>query len=276
MHKVEQLRQMLKQHPLGLLFDIDGTLSAIAPTPREAYLHPEVPSLLEQLKQQAHIAIVTGRSVKSGAALVNVDGIIYAGSHGLEWCDGLPGQHAVQLAPEALPYVEAGKHLLKLAEQEFSGMQGVLIEHKRVGGGIHYRLCTDPEQARQRILELLEEPVRQSAMRLSEGKRIVEIRPPVAIDKGEVVRRFVERLGIRGAMFAGDDRTDMDAMRELKQLRAEGVTTLAVVVRHLDTQPELLELADIVVEGVEGMVALLREIVRGNASASPKQSSSER
>jgi trehalose 6-phosphate phosphatase len=68
----------------------------------------------------------------------------------------------------------------------------------------------------------------------------------------------------------------MDAMRELKQLRAEGVTTLAVVVRHLDTQPELLELADIVVEGVEGMVALLREIVRGNASASPKQSSSER
>src|SRR5436305_2869917 len=97
------LRSILAQRPLGLVFDIDGTLSPIAPTPAEAHLYPGVASLLEQARRYAHVAIITGRAVEDGAAMVNVEGLTYIGTHGLEWCDGLPSSHPVQLLPEALP-----------------------------------------------------------------------------------------------------------------------------------------------------------------------------
>ena len=85
------LQTVLAQRPLGLAFDIDGTLSPIAPTSDEAQLYPGVASLLERAREHAHIAIMTGRSIDNGAAMVNVEGLTYIGTHGLEWSDGLPG-----------------------------------------------------------------------------------------------------------------------------------------------------------------------------------------
>ncbi len=79
------IQTVLSRRPLGLVFDIDGTLSPIAPTPGEAQLYPGVASLLEQARERAHVAIMTGRALDDGAAMVNVDDITYIGSHGLEW-----------------------------------------------------------------------------------------------------------------------------------------------------------------------------------------------
>src|ERR1700730_13176909 len=107
------LRDVLAQRPLGLVLDIDGTLSPLAPTPDEARLYPGVATLLEEAQRQpgVHIAIVTGRALENGAAMVNVDGLIYVGTHGLEWCEGLPSLHAdtIEIEPEALSYIEPGK-----------------------------------------------------------------------------------------------------------------------------------------------------------------------
>ncbi len=100
------IQTVLSQRPLGLAFDIDGTLSPIAPTPDEAQLYPGVASLLEQAREHAHVAIMTGRALDDGAAMVNVDDITYIGSHGLEWSDGLPASHPVRVAPEAFAYLE--------------------------------------------------------------------------------------------------------------------------------------------------------------------------
>jgi trehalose 6-phosphate phosphatase len=255
------LQHILKERPLGLAFDIDGTLSPIAPTPDEARLHPEARPLLEQAGRYARVAIITGRSVESGAAMVNVEGLTYIGSHGMEWCDGLPASHPVQIAPEALAYMQTGKDLLDLVERPLCDVPGILVERKRVGGAIHYRLSPDPQEAETRIRALLEEPARRAGMCLSAGKFVIEIRPPVEANKGQALRRFAERLRLRGVVFAGDDRTDLDAVRELVRMRAEGTTTLAIAVQHADTPPALLEEADSVVQGVDGAVMLLREIV---------------
>src|SRR5947209_19008543 len=84
------LFKVLQQRPLGLVFDIDGTLSPIVPTPDEAQLYPGIAQSLEQLKSRAHVAIMTGRAVADGARIVNAEGLTYIGTHGLEWCDGLP------------------------------------------------------------------------------------------------------------------------------------------------------------------------------------------
>ncbi len=100
------IQTVLSQRPLGLVFDIDGTLSPIAPTPDEAQLYPGVASLLEQAREHAHVAIMTGRALDDGAAMVNVDDITYIGSHGLEWSDGLPASHPVRVAPEAFAYLD--------------------------------------------------------------------------------------------------------------------------------------------------------------------------
>ncbi len=260
-HPPYTLQTVLSQRPLGLVFDIDGTLSPIAPTSASARLYPGVTSLLEQAREHAHVAIMTGRAIDDGAAMVNVEGLTYIGTHGLEWSDGLPSTHPVEVVPEALASIEPGKYLLDLVEQQLPNLPGVVVQRKRFGGSIHYRLATDPQATRQRILAILEQPARTVNMQLSEGKRIVEIRVPIAVDKGQALRRFTRRFDLRGVIFAGDDRTDLDAIREIARLRSDGLSALSIVVQHPDTLPELLEHADIVVQEVEGMVALLQEMV---------------
>lgn len=258
---VIDLQTVLKQQPLGLVFDIDGTLSPLAATPEEARLYPGVASLLEKAGERAHVAIMTGRAIENGAAMVNVDGLTYIGTHGLEWSAGLPGRHPVVVVPEALAYIESGRHLLDLAEEQLADLPGVIVQRKKFGGSIHYRLAPDPASARQRIWSTLEEPARNKHMKLRDGKFIVELLVPLALNKGHALRQFAQRLDLQGVLFAGDDRTDLDAVLEIARLRQEGRVALAVVVQHPDTLPALLEHADIVVQEVEGMVELLQEIV---------------
>ncbi len=258
----QTLEEVLAQRPLGLAFDIDGTLSPIAPTPEQARLYPGVIDLLQQARAYAHVAILTGRGIEDGAGKVNLDGLTYIGTHGLSWSDGLPWSHAVHTAPGALDYRTSGTYLLDLVAERLADFPGVIVQRKQVGGSIHYRLAPDHEQTRQKILALLEEPARRVNMRLSEGKQIIEIRPPLAIDKGLALRQFAQRHELRGLIFAGDDLTDLDAILEIAELRQQGLATLAIVVRHPDTLPELLRHADMVVEQVPGMVALLRHMVK--------------
>lgn len=244
-----------------MALDIDGTLSPIAPTPDEAGIYPGVLSLLERAKKHAQIAILTGRSIDDGAGMLNIDGLTYIGTHGMEWSEGLPWLHPVEIIPEALNYYEPGKYLLDLVEQHLSKLPGVIVQRKRIGGTIHYRLSPDPTEARQKLLSLLRRPAQQVNMQLSEGKFALEIRVPLPIHKGRAVRQIVERYGLNAIVFAGDDRTDLDAIIEITRMRKEGISALSVVVQHHDTLPELLAQTDIVVQEVPGMVELLREMV---------------
>jgi trehalose 6-phosphate phosphatase len=256
------LHSVLQQRPLGLVFDIDGTLSPIAPTPDEAQLYPGVAQNLEQARTQAHVAIMTGRAVVDGARIVNVEGLTYIGTHGLEWCDGLPTAHPVQPINAAQPYVEPGKQLLDLVERYKAELPGVIVQRKSVGGSIHYRLAPDEEQTRQRILALLQEPAQQTHMRLRGGKKVIEILPPLDINKGQALHTFVQRFALQGVVFAGDDLTDLDAILEVERLRQSGLQAYSIAVRYADTIPALLEHANNIVDGVAGMAARLQEMVK--------------
>ncbi len=255
------LTTALCQRPLGLVFDIDGTLSPIVPRPDDARLYPGVAELLIQLRQSAHVAIMTGRALADGARLVNVDDLTYIGTHGLEWSDGLPATHPIHLLPQAQAYVEQGTYLLDLVEQQLADIAGLIVQRKQVGGSIHYRNVAEPELARQRIQALLEKPAQRLHMRLGEGKFVVEVLTPLAVNKGVAMRRYAQQIEAHGLLFAGDDRTDLDAVLELAQLRQQGLKTCSVVVKHPDTLSTLLEHADIVVDEVAGMAHLLTEIV---------------
>lgn len=257
----KELQTTLTRHPLGLAFDIDGTLSPTAPIPSEAKLYPGVRSLLRQAKRKAHVAIITGRAIYDGANMINVEGLTYIGTHGLEWCEGLPQLHSVEVMPAANESIQAGKYLLNLVKKELEGLDGLFVERKRFGGSLHYRRCSNYQEARRLILSCLEEPARQMNMQLVEGKQVVEVRPHVIANKGRAIRRLVGHFALQSILFAGDDSTDLDALLEINRLRQEGLTGFAIVVKHPDTSPVLLQHADIIVEGVEKMVELLHEIV---------------
>lgn len=255
------IQNVLKQQPLGLLFDIDGTLSKLAPTPEEAHLYPGVAELLKQAMQVAQVGIVTGRGITDGARMVDLEGLTYVGTHGLEWSEGLPTTHEVKLVPEAIAYIEPGKYLLDLVEERLAEFPGVIVQRKKVGGTVHYRLARDPEETRVRLLTFLQEPAARVGMKIAEAKRAVEVLAPLTINKGYALRRYVEEKGLRGVVFAGDDRTDLYAVRAIKQLQKENFAGHAIVVEQQDTLPELLAEADSIVQGVEGMVKKLAEIV---------------
>ena len=257
----QNLETVLAQRPLGLAFDFDGTLSPIASTPEGARLYPGVTDLLQRAQKHARIAILTGREIEDGARKINLDGLTYIGEHGLAWSDGLPWQHPIHIAPGASEYISPGTYLLDLVAARQAELPGIIVQRKRVGGSIHYRLAPDHEQARLKLLDLLAEPAQRVHMQVSEGKRIVEVRPPLAINKGMGLREFALRNELRGLIFAGDDLTDLDAILEIPKLCKAGLVALAIAARHPDTPPELLQHADIVVDGVPGMVALLHDIV---------------
>jgi trehalose 6-phosphate phosphatase len=255
------LATILAQSHRGLAFDIDGTLSPMAPTPDEAKIYPGVLPLLERAKKYAHVAILTGRSIDDGASMLNLDGLTYIGTHGLEWSEGLPWLHPVEIMPEALNFYEPGKYLLDLVEQHLSELRGVIVQRKRIGGTIHYRLAPNPVETRQKLLSLLVQSAQKVNMSLSEGKLAIEIRVPLGIHKGLALRKFVQYYSLNAVVFAGDDRTDLDAVTEVTTMRKEGIAALSVVVQHDDTLPGLLAQADMIVQEVPGMVALLREMV---------------
>jgi trehalose 6-phosphate phosphatase len=258
---VSTMQSVLSQRPVGLALDFDGTLSPIVPTAQGAQLYPGARELLERARRYARVAIMTGRAIDDGAKKINVEGLTYIGTHGLEWSEGLPWTHPVETDEAALAYAAPGKYLLDLVAQHADELPGVYIQRKHIGGTLHYRLASDPEETRQKLLAILTEPARRVNMSISEGKRMVEVRVPLAIDKGQALLRFARRYDLHGVLFAGDDLTDLDAVLAVPRLRAEGIAALSVVVQHPDTLPELLRVADIVVPGVPGMVALLAEAV---------------
>jgi len=255
----EKLAAALAARPRGLFFDIDGTLSAIAPTPESATLLPGVAELLEQLRTRFDVvALVSGRAADDARRMVGLPGMLYIGNHGLERIEG--DAATVQVLPEAEPYVEAVNTTLDDLDATLAArFPGVHIERKGVTGSIHVRNAPDPDAAEESIARSLTTIAVPRGLLVTRGRRIVEVRPPVAVDKGVAVAGVIRERGLRGALYLGDDRTDLDAFRALRQLADEGVCqTVAVAVLSPEAPPELAAAADITLPDISFVPGLLR------------------
>ena len=243
----------LRARPAGLLTDVDGVISRIAPTPDEARVAPEASAALERLAQKVQVvAAISGRAAPNILGMVGVPAMTYVGNHGLEEVV----DEQVRLVPEAQPYEGKVPALLADAGRQLA-LEGVLVEDKGITGSVHYRRSTDPEGSRRAILAVLEPLVERAGLTIHEGRMVIEIRPPVKLGKGAAARRLVERHGLRGCVFLGDDVTDLDAFRALRELAGEGVRTACVGVVSAEAPPGILEESDLTVEGVDGVVELL-------------------
>ena len=261
-----RVRAALSAHPRGLLTDVDGTISPIAPTPEAATLLPGVRDLLEQARASFDVvAAVSGRSAQDAARLVAMPDIIYIGNHGLERL--MPTSSGIQqltIVAEAEPYTAAIAAVLDQVERELGPrFPGLLVERKGVTGSIHLRRAENPAVAEEAVMRELAANPEAHRLRVTRGKMVVEVRPPVAVDKGVAIAALIEEYGLRGALYLGDDRTDIDAFRALRRLTQAGVCAgVAIAVLHPDSPPELAPEADIALDSIERVPDFLRWLLQ--------------
>lgn len=238
----------------ALLADFDGTLAPIVARPEDAVAHPEVASLLGALVGAfGRIGIVSGRPVEFLSHNVPVDGLVYAGLYGLEVCER--GERRVD--PRVAPYVPA---VAAAADEADARLPGVLVERKAgVSVTLHWRTC--PERAAEIRAVGADLASRFGLEAPQRGRMSIELRPPVPVDKGSAVAALVD--GYATAAFAGDDAGDLPAFAALAAAAAAGRVrrALRIGVLSAEAPPELPAAVDVVVDGPEGFVALLRGLV---------------
>lgn len=227
MDRIDVLRSARETAGVLLLgLDFDGTLAPIVPRPEDAALLPAARAALDLLARRGdtHIALVSGRSLVDLRSRVVLDGIYYAGNHGLE-IDG-PDVHRIH--DDARAARSALAQLAHDLERALASVRGVIVEDKMLTLSVHFRLVDDEAQV-EHVREQVHACARAySGLRLTDGRKVVEIRPDVDWNKGRAFAflrdTLEERLGRGPAVFIGDDRTDEDAFREL------GTTDCSVIV----------------------------------------------
>jgi len=206
-----------------LLLDYDGTLTPIVERPELALLPPDVARTLRTLSRRLKVVIMSGRSLRDLRKLVGEKGVYYGGNHGLE----IRGPGISFVLPEATRLRPLLRRVSRELRKRTKGVKGALVEDKGLSLSLHYRLV-DPEREGEvrRILEEVLEPHRDR-LRITEGKKVLEVRPNLRWDKGRASLLLLRLLDPERKLlpvYLGDDRTDEDAFRVLNP--RGGVTVL--------------------------------------------------
>ncbi|MBV8180587.1 MAG: trehalose-phosphatase [Mycobacterium sp.] len=216
------------RHP-AVFFDFDGTLSDIVQNPGGARLVEGAAEALTSLTAQCPVAILSGRDLADVRQRIGLPGIWYAGSHGFELTGPDGAHHENAEAAASIPVL--GQVAAELADQ-LGHIPGVVVEHKRFGVAVHYR-----NAERDRVGEVtaaVRRAGQRTALRVTTGREVIELRPNVDWDKGKTLRwvldhiRDDEQRGPLSPIYLGDDITDEDAF---DAVRDDGI---AIVVRHYD------------------------------------------
>lgn len=209
-----------------LLLDYDGTLTPIVSRPEEALMSPQVGDKLSKLAEKTvySVGIVSGRPMSELKDMVKLDGIYYAGNHGLE-IEG-PGLSFISQP------AQAARSLMKKLAGEMSAalrdIEGVIIEDKGLSLSVHYRLVADGEE--NRVAEIFRRMTRpllaEGRIKVTSGKKVYEVRPPIDWHKGKaaesIIKQIKSTLDISRllSVYLGDDTTDEDAFKVIQ--RPEG------------------------------------------------------
>lgn len=236
--RVDALARIAAEPAKAALFlDIDGVLAPIVERPEDARVPAATRKELERLGgRYALVACVTGRPSEVAREIVGVDGLTYVGEHGLE------------LAPEARKWAEPIRGFA-------IEVPWVDVEVKPLSVAFHYRTASDAGQARKE-LEAVAAGARDLGFRTRWGRMVLEVLPPVDASKGTAVRHLLETSGLRRALYAGDDTTDLDGFTALDGL----VAAVRVAVVSEEGPTALGERADVVVDSPEAFRELLGQL----------------
>jgi trehalose-phosphatase len=197
-----------------LFLDYDGTLSPIVSDPAAARLVDGAAEALELVAGVCPVAILSGRDLADVRSRVDIPGVWYAGSHGFELTGPDGTHHQNEAAAEFIPILERAAAELSTS---LAQIPGVRVEHKRFAVAVHYR-----EVAQERVGEIVAAAHQLGArdgLRVTSGRKLVELRPDLDWDKGTTLAWIRDRIDASGSLlpiYIGDDLTDEDAFDAVK------------------------------------------------------------
>jgi trehalose-phosphatase len=238
------VERRLSGTPLALFLDIDGTLSPIAPRPEDAIVPERTKHVVRELTRLAdcHVTNNTGRAAADARRMVDIPDVWLIGNHGLEVAPpgGVPAIRDDVAAYE--PTIQAA------IDRVLSGVKtvpGVLVEDKRLSLSVHFRLARDETEAQ--LSPMIADIGQELGLRLTRGKKVIELRPPFGINKGTAAVSVARSLGAltpdASILCAGDDLTDEDAFRDLRAVHPACVTVWVGGVDVPGTEPTIAEFA---------------------------------
>jgi len=216
-----RIRPELKDSRLCLFLDFDGTLTPIRKHPRMVKLSTGTRRVLQELAADrgVYVAIVSGRDLGEVRKLVGVKDLVYVGNHGFE-AKGPKFSFAV---PGALKAKGTMKEISRKLQEAFKPFKGVYIEDKGLSLSVHFRMVKkkrDLAEVKMLFGSVIVPYKFRSQIRVTPGKKVWEIRPPVDWDKGTMVLRLLDGQKKKARkkitpFYIGDDRTDEDVFKRM-------------------------------------------------------------
>jgi trehalose 6-phosphate phosphatase len=245
----------------AILLDIDGTLAPIVENAADAHVPETTRQLLIGVARRfGRVACVSGRQASQARAMVSIGTISYIGSHGAELLRA--GWTEARLDPKVEHWARRIHEFGRQADTADVRRRRVRMEDKGPIIAFHWRGAPDEEEARA-IVDALAAKAKEAGLHTHWGRKVLEVRPPVPIDKGAGIRSFLTGTDIDAALYVGDDVTDVDAFRTLEELVGDGTLSHAVKVGvRSDEGPEAVTTqADVVVDGTDGVKQLLATLI---------------
>jgi trehalose 6-phosphate phosphatase len=260
----------------AVLLDIDGTLAPIVRHAADAHVPEATRALLIEIaKRYRLVGCVSGRRAATARQIVAIGTIAYVGNHGGELL--LPGATRPELDPELAAWSGRVRDFAAKALTAEHQRLRVRAEDKQAIAAFHWRGAPDEDAAEASVREIAAR-AEEEGFAVHWGRKVLEVRPPVALDKGLGVIALldggvvpgVERgavsgagVGLNAALYVGDDATDLDAFHGLRSLVQTGKLACAVcvAVRSEEAPRELVEEADLAIDGPDGVRRLLEALL---------------
>jgi trehalose 6-phosphate phosphatase len=241
----------------AILLDIDGTLAPIVENAVDACVPEPTRQLLAALSRAyGLVGCISGRRASDARAMVAIGAIPYVGSHGAELLR--TGWRESVLDPGLQDWQARITAFRREFQKPDEHRNLIRIEDKGPILAFHWRGSTDEQSAREAV-DSIAAHATSRGFDVHWGRKVMEVRPPVSIGKGNGVRTLLDGRSWNAVLYAGDDITDLDAFHALRTLHEQGEIphVVCVGVRSDDGPAEIVDEADIVVEGTDGMQELL-------------------
>ena len=266
--RLASLISPLREQPerSAILTDVDGTIAPIENDPSAAGVPEGTRSLLRALaKRYALVGCLSGRRALDARRVVGLDELAYSGNHGFELL--LPGDTEPRPDPSLEGHEADAPRFVGGLDREELERTGIRIEDKGAIVALHWRGAPN-ETAAESLAQEIASEAEWEGLVPHRGRKVLEIRPNVAINKGVAVAALIPAHpaatnaaaeSIDHALYGGDDRTDVDAFAALRTLQedSELETAVCIAVASDESPPEVSESADLTVPGPEGFVRVL-------------------
>nr|CAB3470051.1 unnamed protein product [Digitaria exilis] len=225
----EKVAAAAKGKRVIMFVDYDGTLSPIVTDPDMAFMTAEMRAALRDVAKQFPTAIVTGRCVEKVRSFVGLTELYYAGSHGMDIKGPSSKDDQTVLLQPAREFLPVINKAFRALEEMTRATPGARVENNKFCLSVHFR-CVD-EKSWTPLAEQVKAVLRDfPELKLTEGRKVLEIRPSIMWDKGKAVEFLLKSLGFDDRsdvlpVYIGDDRTDEDAFKVLKK-RGQGLGIL--------------------------------------------------